>query len=80
MRSMFSERTFFPFTQMWSKIVAAMLEAEIDQIVLNFSVFSSSTDLKTRRKGLWKLKNTKNKVSLSDIEYISMISIDFGWG
>ena len=35
------------------------------------------TDLKTRRESLWKLKTTKNKVPKSDIEYISMISVDF---
>ncbi len=33
-------------------------------------------DLKISRKGLWKLKNTKNKVPISDIGYILMISID----
>ena len=31
----------------------------------------------SRTKTLWNLKNTKNEVPKSDIEYISMISTDF---
>ena len=31
----------------------------------------------SRTKTLWNLKNTKNKVPNSDIDYISMISVDF---
>ena len=34
-------------------------------------------NLKTHRKNRWNLKNSKNNVPKSDIDYISVISVDF---
>ena len=48
--------------------------------VLDISVFIAKNNLKTHRNNRRNLKNTKNKVPKSDIDYISMISTDFDGG